>query len=69
MPEPLTSVPRTDPEAISLDGQIKAAERELAMRQRIYPGWVNAKRMTVHKASEEIAAMAAILKTLKGIQR
>lgn len=36
------------------------AERELRMRQRVYPRWVAAGKMTRGDAEREIAAMAAI---------
>lgn len=39
------------------------------MRQRIYPTWVGAKRMSQFKADDEIAAMAAIVKTLEDLCR
>lgn len=56
-------------EAVPLDKQIACAKRELAMRKRVYPSWVTAKRMTVFKAEDEIDAMAAIVETLEGLQR
>lgn len=50
---------------ISLELMIKCAERELAIRKSVYPGFVRAKRMTVFKAEDEIAAMKAIVEHLK----
>lgn len=41
------------------------ARRELEIRKRVYPTFVGAKRMTVFKAEDEIAAMAAIVKFLE----
>lgn len=50
----------------TLDEQLQAARRELAMRQRVYPGWVGKKRMTQEKADHEIECMKAIVETLEG---
>jgi hypothetical protein len=54
---------------IPLDRQVACAKRELALRKRVYPTWVNAKRMNEFKAEEEIAAMAAIVATLEGLAK
>lgn len=48
--------------------QIKCVERELGMRERVYPRWVQAKKMTQEKADEEIKTMREVLKTLKLIE-
>ena len=56
------------PEPVPLDKQIACAKRELALRRRVYPTWITAKRMTAFKAEDEIAAMAAIVATLEGLQ-
>lgn len=56
-------------DAIPLEVQIACAKRELAMRKRVYPTFVAGKRLNKFKAEEEIAAMAAILATLEGLQR
>lgn len=50
---------------VPLDRQIKAVERELAMRRRVYPSWVAKGRMSQANADEEIAAMEAVLATLR----
>lgn len=47
--------------AITPDELVRAAERELSMRQRVYPRWVEAKRMSQAKADHEIACMTAIV--------
>lgn len=41
--------------------KLAAARRELAMRRRVYPRWVENNRMTQSKANEETAIMAAIV--------
>lgn len=40
--------------------KLAAVRREIAMRRRVYPRWVEAGRMTQAKADEEIAVMEAI---------
>lgn len=54
---------------MNLTQQIAAAERELAMRLRVYPRWVAAKKMTQQKADHEIEAMRAIVATLRACQQ
>lgn len=53
---------------ISLSAQIEAAERELDYRLRCYPKWVIVGKMQQAKADYEIAAMRAIIATLKSLQ-
>lgn len=52
------------PTSVSLDRQIDCVRREIAMRKRAYPRWVEAGRMTQQKADDEIAVMEAVLSTL-----
>jgi hypothetical protein len=52
---------------ISIEQQIQAAERELSMRRRVYPRRVDDGKMTPEKSAHEIAAMEAIIETLKGL--
>ena len=54
---------------ITIDEQIKAVEREISMRRRVYPRWVENKRMSREKADKEIATMEAVLETLKEVQK
>jgi hypothetical protein len=49
----------------TIDTQIKCVEREIAMRRRVYPKWVEAGRMSENKSIYEIATMEAVLETLK----
>ena len=53
---------------VSLSDQVACAKRELALRRRVYPQWVGAKRMNQFKAESEIQAMMAIVRTLEDIQ-
>jgi hypothetical protein len=48
----------------SMDDMIKCATRELAMRRRVYPKWVEQDRMTQDKADWEIECMEAIVNKL-----
>ena len=38
----------------------EAIEREIAMRRRVYPRWVDDRKMSQAKADHEIAVMVAI---------
>jgi hypothetical protein len=49
---------------VSIDVQIKAAKRELSLREHHYPRWIEAGTMNKHTAAHEIDAMRAILDTL-----
>lgn len=40
--------------------KLAALQREVAMRKRVYPRWVESGRMTKAKAEREIAVMEAI---------
>lgn len=46
---------------VSLQDMLGCARRELAMRERAYPGWVARKRMTQEKADQELRYMRAIV--------
>lgn len=52
---------------ISIGQQIAAAGRELQLRERVYPRWVDAGTMTAEKARHEIACMKAIVATLQSL--
>lgn len=70
-PQPSASVsspvPRTPSPDLSLEVQLKCAQRELALRKNTYPRLIGAGRMNVFTAEDEIARMAAIVKTLQGL--
>lgn len=53
---------------IPLADQITCVKREIAMRQRVYPRWTGAGRMTEANADLEIARMKAVLETLEALQ-
>lgn len=52
---------------IPLTAQIACVEREIAMRERVYPRRVASGKLAQGKADQEIAAMRAVLATLKGL--
>lgn len=57
-----------EPPPCSLDQQIAAVKRELAMREAVYPKRVEGKLMMQEKADYQIAVMSAVLKTLEGLK-
>jgi len=52
-----------------LDRLLKTAARELALRERAYPGWIKAKRMTEPRAREEIQNMRDIVEHFRRLIR
>lgn len=53
------------PQAFTIDDQIAAAEREVALRKRVYPDRVRDKKMSADFAEFQVGAMEAIVVTLK----
>lgn len=53
---------------ISIDDMIKCVEREIGMRMRVYPRWVEQKKMSIEKADLEIRTMQAVLDKLKKLR-
>jgi hypothetical protein len=51
--------------SISLADQIACVEREIKMRERVYPNWVTRGTMTEANARKEIHRMRAALETLQ----
>lgn len=51
---------------ITATDKFKCAERELKMRQRVYPRWVDEKKMSAGKAELEIETMKAIVEDYRG---
>jgi hypothetical protein len=54
---------------IPLADQIACVRREIGMRERVYPKWVDAGRMKQDAADRELAAMRAVLVTLDALAR
>jgi hypothetical protein len=46
---------------ITAADKLKCAERELKMRQSVYPRWIDAGKLSAGRAAHELAAMAAIV--------
>ena len=56
------------PRQVPLSVQIRCVQREISLRQKVYPRWVAQDRMSGEKASDEICAMQAVLKTLTELE-
>ena len=50
--------------APTIEQQIACVRREIALRERVYPKWVETGRMTKEKASHEIACMKEVVTVL-----
>lgn len=59
----MTSIPMQTP----YPAQLECVEREITMRRRVYPRWVEAGKMTKAKADAEIRTMEAVAETLRGL--
>jgi hypothetical protein len=53
---------------ITLAEQIAEAQRELALRERVFPRWVKSGRLSMDEAYHQLAAMRAILRTLQRLE-
>jgi hypothetical protein len=49
------------PDVITTADKLACAERELKMRQRVYPRWVEQGKLSLGKSEHELACMAAIV--------
>lgn len=54
---------------IILDDQIRCIEREIAMRKRCYPKWVERNSMSASQAAHEMNAMTEVLHTLNQVRQ
>jgi hypothetical protein len=50
---------------VSLADQLACAKRELQIRTKVYPKWVQHEQMTERAAQRELLAMTAIVHTLQ----
>lgn len=57
--------PTLFPDLLERPRLVACAKRELDYRRRVYPRWVENKRMTQARADEEIALMAEIVRVLQ----
>lgn len=53
---------------VSLTDQIRSVEREIAMREKCYPGWVSSGRLKAATAEHELTCMRAVLRTLREVR-
>ncbi len=53
---------------IPLPDQIDCVKREIGMRERVYPTWVQRRRMSQEQAERELSRMRAVLQTLEALQ-
>ena len=53
---------------ISLEEMISCIEREIGMRERVYPRWVGQKKMLQTTADQELARMRAVRDLLMKIK-
>lgn len=49
--------------------QIECVEREIAMRERVYPNWVAQGKLRQEKANYQIGCMRAVLRSLESLNR
>ena len=61
----MTDTPRVGP---TLDEQIACVSREIAIRQSVYPKWVQAGKMTRNKMDYELECMRAVMLTLQKLR-
>lgn len=52
----------------TLDDQIDCVKREIGMRERVYPKWVQLRRLSQEQADRELGRMRAVLKTLQDLK-
>jgi polyhydroxyalkanoate synthesis regulator phasin len=54
--------------AVPIERQIACVRREIGMRKRVYPGWVQRGKMTQEEADRQIEVMEAVQATLETLQ-
>lgn len=54
---------------VTLQDMIECAKREVGMRKRVYPAWVEKGKMKPEKAALEIERMEAIVRTLEALSK
>jgi hypothetical protein len=54
---------------VSIERQISCVKRELAIREKIFPQWVDSGRLTPESMKRELDGMRAVLATLEGLRR
>lgn len=56
------------PKPVPLDRQIAAVRREVGMRKRVYPSFIQKGKMSAEEADRQIEAMEAVQRTLEGLK-
>jgi len=51
----------------SLDEQIKCVDREIGLRERLYPKFIDAGKLTPEKAASELMCMREVARTLRDL--
>ena len=54
--------------AITIEQMIACVEREIGMRERVYPRWVEQKKLLQTTADQELARMRAVRDLLLNVQ-
>ena len=67
-PAAILAPPTAQQGIIAIDQQIAEVQREIGMRMRVYPRWIEANTMTHQKAERQIAAMLAVQTTLEQLR-
>ena len=52
----------------TVDQQISEVQREIALRENVYPRWIESGRLTKQKAEHQITCMKAVLGTLMAVK-
>lgn len=58
----------SQPAPPTIDEQIDCVRREIGMRQRVYPKWIESRRLTQETADRELTRMRAVLATLERVK-
>ncbi|MCO6476809.1 MAG: hypothetical protein J5I94_09335 [Phaeodactylibacter sp.] len=53
---------------VTLQDAIKEVQREIRMRERLYPGWITSGKLSKAAAERQLARMKYALELLKGKQ-
>lgn len=54
---------------VPLEEQLREVRREIALRERVYPRWIEAGKITKRSAAEKVRAMNAVADTLAELIR
>jgi hypothetical protein len=53
---------------IPIEDQIAEVKREIALRKKVYPKWIEQERITRFEALSRVAVMEAVLESLKSLE-